>query len=204
MLLNRVLKAILLFVFLGAVSLPESQAALANSGRITRGDVEAVFNAFLTGGRTIRFHDNITVVEGAPADFFGSQGAIRPLSGSPWDGMHFCVDDWHVVVIGILDGGDMSYTRKVAVDSLSPLAISFALDHSPLPSTRTPIKRVLAPQGFGADEAYGFQEGRILSPEQLAVGTHSLTVDVHDPIFGDFQDGITFFVDPSNSIACSQ
>jgi hypothetical protein len=200
--LNRVLKSLFLLVFVVIVPLSGSPAALANSSRITRGDVEAVFNAFTTGGVTILFRGQVKVVEGAPADIIGSQGAIKPLG--PWDGKRYCVDDWHVILIGYLDGGDKSYTLKDAIAFLSPVVVSFTLDGVPLAGDRTPIKRFLAPERLGLDEAYGFQAGRIMSPDELSVGTHALGVVFHDPVYGDFADGIQFFVDPSNSVTCSQ
>jgi hypothetical protein len=204
MFLNRFRKSLFLLVSVVVVSLSGSPAALANSSRITRGDVEAVFNAFLTGGRTILFRGQAKVVEGAPADFVGSQGAIRPFGGTPFDGKHYCVDDWHVILIAQFDGGDKSYTRKDAIAYVSQVVVSFTLDGVPLAGDRTPIKRFLAPQGFGLDEAYGFQAGRIMSPDELSVGAHALGVTVHDPVYGDYADGIQFFVDPSNSVTCSQ
>ena len=202
--LNRVLKSLFPLVFVAVVSLSGSPAVLANSSRITRGDVEAVFNAFITGGRTILFHGQVKVVEGAPADFRGSHGAIRPLSQSAWDGKHFCVEDWHVILLGFIDGGDKSYTMKDAIANESQLVISFTLDGVLLVSEQTPIKRFLEPQVTGLDEAYGFQAGRIMSPDELTVGTHALSFAVHDPVYGDFADGIEFSIDPSNSVACSQ
>lgn len=171
---------------------------------LTKGDVEAVFNAFLTGGRTVLFQAKAKKVKGAPADFLGSQGAIRPFAGSPWDGKHFCVNDWHVILVAYFDGGDQSYTMQDAVAVLSQVVFTFTLDGSPLAIERTPVKRFLEPQKFGLDEAYGLQAGRIMSPDELTVGTHTLDLVVHDPVYGDFADSIQFFVDPSNSGACSQ
>jgi hypothetical protein len=34
------------------------------------------------GGRAVLLHSK--TAEGAPADFFGSHGSIRPFAGSPW------------------------------------------------------------------------------------------------------------------------
>jgi hypothetical protein len=39
-------------------------------------------NAFGGGGRAVLLHSK--TAEGAPADFFGSHGSIRPFAGSPW------------------------------------------------------------------------------------------------------------------------
>ena len=61
------------------------------SRRITRGDVEAVLNAFGGGGRAVLLHSE--TAEGAQADFLGTHGSIRPFAGSPWDGAHFCAEE---------------------------------------------------------------------------------------------------------------
>ena len=50
-------------------------------GRITKGDAEAVFNAFGNGGRAVLAHSR--TAEGAPADLTGVHGSIRPFAGSP-------------------------------------------------------------------------------------------------------------------------
>jgi len=76
----------------------------SGSRRITRGDTEAVLNAFGGGRRAVLLHSK--TAEGATADFFGSHGSIRPFAGSPWDGAHFCADDWHVILIADIEGGE--------------------------------------------------------------------------------------------------
>jgi hypothetical protein len=167
--------------------------------RITRGDVEAVLQAFGNGGRVVLQHSRTG--EGAPADFFGSHGSIRPFSGSPWDGAHFCADDWHVIVIADIEGGDASFRHADAQAIMDPLTVEFTLDGVVLATTRTSIKRFLNPEPFDLDVAYYFQEGRLMSPADLAVGTHTLSVVVTGPS-GVFQDEITFFVDASGAGAC--
>ena len=167
--------------------------------RITRGDVEAVFQAFGTGGRVILRKGRAT--EAAPADFFGSHGSIRPFRGSPWDNRHFCAEDWHVILVAEIDGGDKSFSRQQAEANLGQVTHEFTLDGAPLPTTRTSISRFLNPQPFGLEEAYYFQEGRIMAPGDLAVGRHELALTITDA--GDvFKDGITFFIDAPGTGAC--
>jgi hypothetical protein len=173
----------------------------SESRRITRGDVEAVLNAFGAGGRAVLSHSK--TAEGAPADFFGSHGSIRPFAGSPWDRAHFCAEDWHVILIADIEGGDASFTHDDAEHIMNGLDVSFTLDGAPLPATRTAIKRFLNPEQFGLQVAYYFQQGQIMSPTDLSVGNHLLEVTIVDASGQQsFQDGITFFIDAPGTGAC--
>jgi hypothetical protein len=169
--------------------------------RITRGDAEAVLNAFGTGGRVILA--NGQTAEASPADFLGSHGSIRPFAGSPWDGGHFCADDWHVIVAAWFDGGDQNFDRQRAEEVIAPVTFSFTLDGQPLETTRTPIKPFHEPPpAFGFERAWYFQQGRVMSPDSLSVGQHQLTLRVTDPITGVSDDGIAFFIDAAGTGAC--
>ena len=114
--------------------------------RITRGDVEAVLNAFGGGGRAVLLHSKTAEV---PGDFVGSHGSIRPFAGSPWDGAHFCADDWHVILIADFEGGDASFGHDDAARIMNGLEVSFTLDGAALPTTRTAIKRFVNPGSSG-------------------------------------------------------
>jgi hypothetical protein len=139
----------------------------------------------------------------APADFLGSHGSIRPFGGSPWDGRHFCAEDWHVILIAWIDGGDASFGHQQAKASLDPVTNNFTLDGAALATTRTPIKPFNDSQAFDLERAWYFQEGKIMSPDDLSVGQHQLTVRFTDPTSGlDDSDGITFFIDASGTGAC--
>ncbi|WP_328989004.1 hypothetical protein OG394_22525 [Kribbella sp. NBC_01245] len=174
----------------------------ATRRRITRGDATAVFEAFGNGGRTVLQHSQ--VAQAAPADEVGSRGSIRPFSGSPWDGAAFCADDWHVILIADIEGGDNSFSRQDAEDIMQGLTISFSLDGNPLETTRTAIRRFLDPRAFGLDAAYYFQQGRIMAPADLSVGQHQLEVDVSDSTGQQtFHDAITFTIDASGTGACT-
>jgi hypothetical protein len=53
------------------------------------------------------------------------------------------------------------------------------------------------------ERAWYFQEGRIMSPDDLSVGQHELSARFIDPNTGlDESDGITFFVDAAGTGAC--
>jgi hypothetical protein len=169
--------------------------------RITRGDAEAVLNAFGTGGRVILRHKGETA-QAAPADFLGSHGSIRPFQGSPWDGRHFCAEDWHVILVAWIDGGDGSFDHQQAEASLDPVTVSFTLDQSPLATTRTPIKPFHNPETFDMERAWYFQQGKVMAPADLSVGQHELSVRFTDPTGLDESDGITFFVDAAGTGVC--
>jgi hypothetical protein len=178
-------------------------AVLARSdmAHISKGDVRSVLEAFPSGGWAVLLHS--TIAKAAPADVFG--GAIRPFAGSPWDGVHLCADDWHVAVFADIEGGDTTFTRTAAEAIMQGLDVAFTLDGAPLETQRTAVKRYLNPAYFGLEEAYAFQQGHILAPEDLTVGRHTLGLAIHQMSSGqDFIDGVTFFVDPSDHGACQQ
>jgi hypothetical protein len=169
--------------------------------RITRGDAEAVLNAWGTGGRVIVAHRG--AVDAGPVDFHGSHGSIRPYPNSAWDGRHFCAEDWHVLLYTWFDGGDDTFNRQRAEDVIGPVTVSFTLDGNALETTRTPIKPFHnPPPDYGMERAWYFQQGKIMSPDDLSVGQHELSARKTDPITGVSDDGITFFIDAAGSGAC--
>jgi len=172
------------------------------SRRITRGDAEAVLNAFGTGGRVILANGH--TAEAAPADFLGSHGSIRPFQGSAWDGRHFCAEDWHVILVAWFDGGDASFDHQRAEAALDPVTISFTLDGAALATTRTAIKPFHdPPPAYGFERAWYFQVGKVMAPGDLSVGQHQLAARFTDPTSGmDESDGITFFIDAAGTGAC--
>lgn len=180
--------------------------AMAEPSRITRADVQAVLEAFSTGGRVVLYQASEPAgFHAAPADLLGSSGAIRPYW--PWDGRHYCVDDWHVLLVGFIAGGDQSFGRQDAEELLSQVGLSFTLtlagESMVLDTVRTAVKPVLAWESFGWDNVYGFQEGRILSPDELGVGEYTLTV-VYEFDASIYDNSIQFFIDPSDSATCSE
>ncbi len=126
-----------------------------------------------TAARGVLQHS--TTIMGAPAGGLLGATAVRPFG--PFDGHHYCVLDWHVALIAWIDGGDKSFTRQDAEASLGPIVNTFWIDGATVATTRTPIKWYLRDLSFiGITEAYWFQEGRVLSPSDLSVGTHTLRV----------------------------
>ena len=168
---------------------------MANPSRVTRGDAQAVLNAFPNAGRIIRSHK---IVETTPADP-ELKASIRPFSGSTFDGRHYCVEDWHVIVVAEIAGGDNSFSHQDAAAELNPITLTFTLDGAELPTNRGPVKRFLDPAPL--DKAYFFQQGALLSPSDLSVGSHSVSYTEDSPS-GHFESSITFFIDPAGQGAC--
>ena len=189
---------LLLAAVLVVVLLLAGSPAGANSPRITRGDAEAIFQATPNGGWAVLLHS--PTGQGAPFDA-QALGAIRPLPA--WEGRHFCAEDWHVILLAPVVSGDASFTRQDAEALLNQTTVSFTLDGAPLLTTRTAIKPFLAAELFGLENAYAFQEGRIMAPTDLSVGSHQLVATISDPSGGppDVLE-ITFFIDASGTGAC--
>jgi len=168
-------------------------SAQANSERVTRGDAQAVFEAASTGGAAIRVHSG--VIEGAPAASAAADG-IRINAFILWEGRHYCSLDWHVVAINLSDGNlaGESRTRQEIAESLSTVEVVFSLDGVPLDTTRAPVRPNLNPPSVLFD-ALTFTEGRLMAPEDLSVGAHTLGIVISDP--GGIIDTsqIIFFVD---------
>lgn|SRR5215217_7597416 len=169
--------------------------ANASSRRpVTRGDAQAVLEAFPNAGRIIRSHQ--IVQANSPADP-ELKASIRPFSGSPFDGRHYCVEDWHVIVVAMITGGDRSFSEQDAIADLRQFTLAFTLDGT----ERGPVKRFLDPTPFGLEEAYFFQQGALLSPSELSVGSHSVSYTEDSPL-GHYEDGITIFIDPAGEGGC--
>jgi hypothetical protein len=108
-----------------------------------------------------------------------------------------------VIVIADFEGGDATFGHADAEAITDTLSVEFTLDGVVLTATtRTPVKRFLNPEPFGLDVAYYFQEGQVMSPTDLAVGAHTLSVVITDSSGVVFQDGISFFVDASGMGGC--
>jgi hypothetical protein len=166
--------------------------------RVTQGDAQAVLNAFGGGGRVILNHERADL--GAPADS-EIQASIRPFSGTIFDGRHYCAEDWHVILLAEIFYGDKSITLQEARADLDQTTLEFVLDGNVLETERTAIKRFLDIEAFGFEEAYYFQEGVVLAPDELSVGSHTLSL-TESGSFGTSTDEITFFIDASGTGAC--
>lgn len=169
---------------------------MANPSKVTKGDAQAVLNAAPNAGRVIQRQEIVRFNTPADPEL---RATIRPFSGSAFNGRHYCVEDWHVIVVAEIAFGDHSFSEQDAIAELNPITLTFTLDDAELPASRGPIKRFLDPAPF--DKAYYFQQGALLSPSDLSVGSHSVSYTEVSPI-GEFEDSITFFIDPPGQGAC--
>jgi len=169
-------------VGLVAVPLLVGSPAGAASARITRSDAEAVFKAATRGAD-------------ADPDF---RVRIMPF----FDGQHYCVEDWHVIMLTRVEGGDASFTRQEAESRLNSVTFSFVLDGSLLATTRTKVVRFLHPELVDAVKAYAFSEGRIMAPTDLAIGAHTLSVTISEPGVPTEVLTSTFFIDGPGTGTC--
>jgi hypothetical protein len=159
----------------------------------SKGDATAVLQAFGGAGFAVRLHHEAT--EGAPADPH-DRVSIRPFE--PWNNRHFCELDWHTILIADIEGGDQGYTEQDAKDIIDQMTVALTLDGAPLQVERTAVKRFLNPDRFDLEVAYYAQWGRVMAPDDLAVGQHTLSV-----VSGDFQGDITFFIDAAGTGVCT-
>ena len=162
--------------------------------RVSRGDAEAVLQAS-HGGVVATNHAG--VVRGAPADI-DLRAAIRPYADSPWDGRHYCAEDWHVLVVAWNVAIDESHTVQQAKDELAATTIQLVLDGMEVDTERTAIRRL---PGAEEGEAFYFQQGKIVAPDELSVGTHTLAYTATFPA-GSYGSQITFSIDAPGTGTC--
>jgi hypothetical protein len=171
--------------------------ANASPVRVTQGDAQSILDAFGNGGWAVLLNSGQGVQADGPTDL-EVRAAIRPLPF--YAGRHYCVDDWHVLLLALFDGGDASYTYQDAVTVLGPISLDLKLDRRSLTTTRTSIKRFLNPQQFGFEEAYYWQQGTLVPPGGLTVGAHQLAGTLSGGAHGT--GNAKFYVDPSGTGAC--
>lgn len=175
---------------------------------VSHGDAQAVFEEGAGAGALLRKKGNVKF--GTPGDL-NLRASIRPFSGTVLDGRHYCAEDWHVILIAYItddSGRNSSFTKQDAEDELNPLVINFTLDGQALEDTkRTGVKNVpdvkqLLPPQAGVTQAYFIQQGRLMSPQELVVGEHTLSFTATGPDTND-ADGITFSIDAPGTGACN-
>ena len=171
--------------------------AAAGSTRATKGDAQSVLEAFGNGGWAVLLHSE--TAHGSP-----SQGlatglvAIRPFSGTAFDGKHYCALDWHAILLAYLDGGSQKYVAA----ELNTVTVAFTLDGASLTTKQTALKRFLNPERFGWTEAYYAQWGRVMAPSELAPGPHTVGYVASDSSGPVDSDTITFYVDAADTGVC--
>lgn len=136
---------------------------------------------------------------GAPADL-DRRATIRPLVDEGFDGRHYCAEDWHVILLADVGGGDRSFSRQDFEAFTAHDVIFMRLDGSELPTTRTAAKHVNNPLPPDEKE-FLFQQGRVMAPDELSVGAHTLDATVTFPP-DTFVLHITFFIDAPGTGVC--
>jgi hypothetical protein len=196
---GRILSAALL-----VVTLILGVNAHANSPRVTRGDAQAVFEAFGNGGWASVLNGG-GLEEGAPTDFLpDAMARISPMA--QWNGRHFCSLDWHVISVAANEGNPPGGTRtnRELRETLEGIVFRITLDGALLDTTTTAVRRTANPERIGAVEAFYIDAGKLMAPEDLAIGPHSLQ-------FTGLRTGrppqvmptITFFIDAPGTGTCS-
>jgi hypothetical protein len=172
-----------------ALSMAFPSQALAGP---TRGDAEATFEAFFTGGSAIRFHNPLA--KGGPGVPFGAPDSARIFS--LFDNVAYCQEGWHVIVVGAFDDPSFYSSRNELRAYLSSLSTEFVLDGVPLEVETTSVKELPFP-GSSLNPLMVVNFGAFLAPGALSLGTHELQTIFHDPVFGDDELTVSF-----TAVAC--
>jgi hypothetical protein len=186
-----------------AASLLFGVAAQANAPRVTRGDAQAVFEAFTNGGWGVVLNGG-TIEEGAPSDFMvDSMARISPAA--QWNGRHFCGLDWHVINVAANEGNPAGGTRTNSEmrEALEQTVFRITLDAALLDTTTTAVKRTTNPERIGAVEAFAIVAGKLMAPEDLAVGQHSVQfTGIRPGAPPQVMPPVTFFIDAAGTGTC--
>lgn len=159
---------------------------------ITRGDVESGIHATLTGGFVLWFDVESGAFEEAAV------GQVMTNRINPFQsGQRKCVLDWHVIGTVVFGQGR---NRQQTVELSEAMSTEFVLDGVSLEVKRSPVLPNLAGDG-GTD--WGFSEGSLVQPDELAVGRHELTSRFffEGELRHEFE--IDFLIDPPESDTCS-
>jgi len=189
----------------------------ADHGRWTKGDATAMLYTYpLTGQIFVRLDQALGL-------------DIRPFPEF-YEATPYCVSDWHVLALAWFDwafevvGGPndgLVVTREEVRDFLSDLGWQFILDGATVGTTAAPLRPLVPDEGARAEveafleedlggdvilgQGFGLQRGRIMAPDELAVGQHTLRVivTVTTEGFELFDQAVTFTIHPADSLACT-
>lgn len=173
---------------------------------VTYGDVVAHFQAAETAGPVIFFRTPAGFTAAAANPF---ENGIRPLPW--WDGLHYCEDDWHLLVLGLFFAvPDDVASYKEANALLNVISVDFVLDGESRQATHRTVTKNF-PGGLGFDEdgnvievnrGFTQQHGEFYPPGTLSVGAHTLgaTITFDGEEFSN--PDITFHIDGSGTGSC--
>ena len=86
----------------------------------------------------------------------------------------------------------------------APTVMTFVLDGQPFETTRLPVKPV---HSKDPGKWFGLVHGRVVGPDELAAGSHTLSVTVEndpDPEFAEtYTDTRQFFIDAAGTGVCT-
>ena len=162
--------------------------------RINRGKAEAVFHTGFTGGLRS---------QGAPADP-DRKVTIKPFEEK--DVSHYCAEDWHVILLGLgIDEAMLGVTSVGEAKKLfAPTVMTFVLDGEPFETTRLPVRPLLRDP---PEKVFVLSQGRAVGPDELAVGSHTLSVTVENDPDPEFAETYTltrqFFIDAAGTGVCT-
>jgi hypothetical protein len=161
--------------------------------RINQGKAEAVFQTGFTGG--------LRSPQGAPAN------PNRTVTIKPFEEQgvsHYCAEDWHVILLGlnVSEEDDGVTTVGEAKKLFAPTVMTFVLDGKPFETTRLPVKPLLRDPPA---KVFILVQGRVVGPDELAPGSHTLSVTVeNDPVPPETHtDTRQFFIDAAGTGVCA-
>jgi hypothetical protein len=91
------------------------------------------------------------------------------------------VEDWHAILLGLsVDEENEGVTSVGEAKKLfAPTVMTFVLDGKPFETTCLPVKPFLRDSH---EKVFVLVQGRVVGPDELVAGSHSLTVTVeNDP-----------------------
>jgi hypothetical protein len=180
---------------MGAVfvmALGTTVSAKTSSDGPTRGEAQAAFQAFFTGGSAIRAHN--PMAEGGPGVPIDPPVDSARIYPGVEDAV-YCAEGWHVVMLASFDDPTFYPGGHAELfEFLSAVSFQFFLDGSPMEMEHTSIRQFPHPlPEFSENPLMAVTFGSFLEPGSLSVGTHELRTLYHDPLF-DFEFTVSFTV----------
>jgi len=188
---SAVIAAVTAVAAAAAVMVASTPPAVARQA-VTRGDVEAQFEAIENAGSVILSNKGFeTTIPPAAVCY-----SIRPIAAF-FEGRHYCELDWQLVTIAL-------FVEPGLRELLEQTDVTFVIDGVPVPAEETTaVKPLLEPAVYGLPPGSLWRAwGNFHSPGDLTVGTHSLTGIVTAPIGTFHLDRIRFHIDPVGEGAC--